>query len=265
METSQLQSILRSLGLSGMAAALPTRLQDGVRLTHAEFLRLALSDELQIRRQRRITRSIRAAGLYDRKGLAEFDWNRAPSLPRQTIEELTGGQFVREGRHALFLGPTQGKTHLANAIALEAIQQGHTVLYRHIDDLVEAICTAPSAPQKELAIGRFVGPDLLVLEADHWWSYPYGKDCLLAVIAHRGAAKSMLFISRRPLQDWTAFFHDLPDAGLVLGRFISRSTVIIFDCPCVRRANDLLWQAAPPRSSQTFFPLVSSPKPSSAK
>jgi DNA replication protein DnaC len=266
METSQLQSILRRLGLSGMAGTLPTRLRDAARLTHAEFLTLALSDEAHVRRQRQLARRIRAAGLYEPKGLAEFEWDRAPSLPRQTIEELAAGQFIREGRHALFLGPTQGKTHLANAIALEAIKQGHTVLYRCVDDLADAVCAAQSVQQRELVIGRFVQPDLLVIEADHWWSYPYASDCLLEVIAQRGAAKSILFISRRALRDWDAFFQDLPDAGLVLGRFTSRSTVIIFDCPRVRRANDLLWRAEPPGPSQAPLPLLSPPgsQPSSA-
>lgn len=30
-----------------------------------------------------------------------------------------------------------GKTHIANAIGLEAIKQGYTVLFLHINDLIE--------------------------------------------------------------------------------------------------------------------------------
>jgi DNA replication protein DnaC len=261
METAELQSILRRLGLSGMAATLPTRLRDAARLSHAEFLTLALSDEVHVRGQRQLARRIRAAGLYLGKDLAEFEWDRVPSLPRQTIEELAGGQFIREGGHVLFLGPTQGKTHLANAIALEAIKQGHTVLYRHVDDLADAVGAAKSVQQRELAIRRFAQPDLLVIEADHWWSYPYASDCLLEVIAQRNVTKSILFISRRALHDWSAFFQDLPGASLVLGRFVSRSTVIIFDCPRVRHDNDLLWRSEPPERSQPLLPLASPPCP----
>jgi DNA replication protein DnaC len=261
MNATELQPILRRLGLSGMASGLPERLQGAARLTHAEFLALALADEVHLRRQRKLARRIRAAGLYDRKGFAQFDWHHAPSLPRQTIEELAGGRFIHEGRHVLFLGPTQGKTHLANAIALEAIKQDRTVLFGRVGHLADEIDAGQAVQQREVALSRLVQTDLLVIEADCWQpSSPYASDCLLEVIARRGA-KSILFISRRPLHYWSAFFRDRPDAARILGRFISRSTLIVFNCPLARHANDIAWRSEPPERLQTLLPLVSPPRP----
>jgi len=220
-----------------------------------------LQSILQGRSQRRLARRIRAAGLYDRKGLADFAWEDAPSLPRSALEELAGGRFIREGQNVLFLGPARGKTHLANAIALAAIKQDLTVRYRTVGRLADEIGAADCGQQKQHALHRLGRPDLLVIEGDQWPSSPSeSRAWLLDVIARRDS-KSTLFISRRPLLYWAAFFQDLPHAGFILGRFVSRSTIIGFDCLRLRHDNDPLWRSALPERSQALLPLFPPPRP----
>ena len=62
--TESLRTALRTLRLSGLAESLEIRLQEAAAggLNHAEFLELALADELAVRAQRRMNRRIKPHG-----------------------------------------------------------------------------------------------------------------------------------------------------------------------------------------------------------
>jgi DNA replication protein DnaC len=97
MNTPQLDTLLKQLRLTSMATTLGVRLQEaaGGRLTHAEFLELALQDEVTVRRQRRVANRSRAAGFRVPKTLDTFDWHFNPLIPRKEIYDLASCQFIR--------------------------------------------------------------------------------------------------------------------------------------------------------------------------
>ncbi len=134
-----LRTALKELRLSGMAQSLEVRLQEaaGNGLTHAEFLELALQDELLVRKERQIKRRIKAAMFRELKTLENFDWQFNPSIKKKQIFDLASCRFIRECRDCLFLGPPgTGKSHLVQAIGYQAIKSSFTVRYRSIFDAV---------------------------------------------------------------------------------------------------------------------------------
>ncbi|MCC5025584.1 MAG: ATP-binding protein [Candidatus Synoicihabitans palmerolidicus] len=129
-----LDTALKQRRLSGLAGTFSLRLQEtgANRLSHAEFLELILSDELNLREQRRLNRRTQATEFHALKSLEDFDWRFNPSISRKLIYDLAAGHFVRQATDVLFVGPPGvGKTHLA-----QAIKQGFLVRYRSIFDLV---------------------------------------------------------------------------------------------------------------------------------
>jgi len=134
-----LQTTLRKLRLSGLAASLDVRLQEaaGNRLGHVEFLELILQDELLVRKDRLIQRRIRAAAFRGLKTLEDFDFSFNPSVPKKLIYELATCRFIPRRQDVLWMGPPgTGKSHLVQALGYQAIRSGFTVLYRSIFDVV---------------------------------------------------------------------------------------------------------------------------------
>ena len=135
-----LERKLRTLKLSGMAEALTVRNQEAIssQLAYMDFLELLLEDELAKRRDRLYSRRLRAAHIPEMKSLENFDWSFNPKLPKTLIFDLATARFINHNGGVLLLGsPGTGKTHLATALTVAAIQAGYTALYISAFDLVQ--------------------------------------------------------------------------------------------------------------------------------
>jgi len=227
---AQLLTMLRQLRLSGLAQSLPVRLQEAAanRLDPAEFLELILQDELNVRRQRHVERLVKAADFRGLKPLDQFDWSFNPGIDRKLLHELATGRFVREHRDVLFLGPSGvGKSCLAQALGLCAIQQGFEVLYRSIFDLVRDFLKDDAFNQQDRTLRRYLKPDLLIIDDMGMRSLPkHCGECLLEVIMRRHENRSTIMTSNRPLEDWGKLLADVPTAGAILDRFLHHAQVI---------------------------------------
>src|SRR5581483_5275191 len=127
--THNLKEACRQLRLSGLAGSLDLRLQEANsnQLPHLQFLELLLQDE----------RRKKAASFRDLKPLEDFDWSFNPSIKRSQIFDLATGQFIRQHRDILLLGPPGvGKSCLAQGLGHAAIRAGFIVLYCSVFDLV---------------------------------------------------------------------------------------------------------------------------------
>ena len=226
---NQLQTLLHDLRLSGLRETLPVRLQEALanRLTHEEFLTLALQDEVNIRAQRKIQRRVKTADFRTLKPLDEFDWRFNPSIPRQPIYELATGHFIRAKQDVLFIGPPgTGKTHLAQAIGYEAIKQGFTVCYRSIFDLVRDFLAEDALQKRDRVLQAYLKADLLIIDDMGLRALPkHSGEYLLEVIMRRYETRSTIMTSNRPLEDWGKLLQDVATAGAVLDRFLHHATV----------------------------------------
>lgn len=134
MNLIELNRALKQLRLGGIAAVLETRLLQAQAQSMApiDLVSCLISDELSRRTNRLLERRQKQAQFRDpQKTLDNFDFSFNKKLNRSLIFDLATAGFIAKHADALFLGPPgTGKSHLAQAIGLAAIQQGYRVLYR---------------------------------------------------------------------------------------------------------------------------------------
>jgi len=227
------QSLLnsaRKLRLSGLAASLELRLQEAQthQLSHAQFLELALQDELNVRQQRMLERHKKFAGFRDTKLLEDFDWSFNPSIKRQQIYDLASAQFVRQRQDVLLIGPPGlGKSHLIQAIGQHVIKAGFLVLYCSIFDLVRELQAQDSPAQMDRMLHRYLKPDLLLIDDMGLRSLPpKAGETLLEIILRRYENRSTLMTSNRPIEEWGKLLNDVPAATAILDRFLHHAEII---------------------------------------
>jgi len=131
-----LTEVLRHLSLTTIAQQYEDMGRSAARegLGHVEYLRRLAEAEAAARYERSVHRRTQAARLPVLKTLEQFDFAFQPSIDRKVIRDLATLRFVDRGENIIILGPPGvGKTHLAVALGVKAVEAGHTVLFLTLD------------------------------------------------------------------------------------------------------------------------------------
>lgn len=197
-------------------------------MSHLEFLELLFEDELQTRRDRLLARRIKKAGFPALKTLEDFDWTYNPSINKSQLFDLATARFTSQGQGVLFEGPSgTGKSHLAIALGIKAIQAGHPVLYRAALDLLEDLTEAAALGDRKEMIKSLVQALLLIIDDLGLNRTPPGAaENLLELFLRRYERAATIVTTNRPIQDWGKMIGDTVAATAILDRFLRHATVI---------------------------------------
>ena len=231
MNLIELQRALGQLRLGGMAAVLETRLRQAQAESMApiDLISCLISDELTRRSDRLLERRRKQAGFRDANlTLDNFDFTFNPKMNRSLVFDLATCAFIDKREDSLFLGPGgAGKSHLAQAIGLAAIQQGYRVLYREthvlLDDLAEAVA---DRTRKEFMESVATVP-LLIIDDFGMRKLPLtAAEDLLEIIMRRYERASTLLTSNRPVEDWGKLLGDVAAVTAMLDRILHHGHVL---------------------------------------
>ena len=210
---------LKSIRLSGITRKLDIRLQEAAshELSYLDFLKNLVDDEITIRKDRLLTRRLKQASFPYVKSIDDFDFSFNPSINRQLIKKLATTAFVSQLENILFIGPPGvGKTHLAVAFGMEAIQKGFTVLYRSTFDIKADI----NRYQNDV-MPLYLKPQLLIIDELGMKNLSKETNELLLEIIHRRYQRaSTIIATNRPIEDWGKIFGDNATASAILDRFL---------------------------------------------
>ena len=231
MNLVELDRALRQLRLSGMAAVLDTRLRQAQseKLTPLDLVAALVADELQRRQDRLLDRRHKLARFRDPdRSLETFDFDFNKKMNRALVYELATARFISQREDVLFLGPPgTGKSHLAQAIGMAAIQQGYKVLYRETHILLEELADAALDGGRKLYMERVSTVPLLIIDDFGMRKLPAsaGED-LLEIVMRRYERASTLLTSNRPVEDWGKLLGDTAAVGSMLDRLLHHGHVL---------------------------------------
>ncbi len=226
----QARHYLESLGLDSAAAVLDQRLEQAAhrQVSYAEFLADLLAVEATARRERYLKARTRLAHLPFHKTLEDFDLRFQPSIDERQVRELAELAFVREAANVLFLGPPGvGKTHLAVALGLKAIEAGYGVYFVRAHDLVEDLRRAMADHRLDRRLRVYLAPKLLIIDEFGVWPYDrMASTALFTLISARYERGSIILTSNKGFAEWGEVLGDTVIATAILDRLLHHSHVI---------------------------------------
>lgn len=192
-------------------------------------LDVLLDDELAAREERRIKTSLRLSGLPTGQTLGNFDFGFQPTIERSRIETLGTCSWLRERQNLLLQGPPGvGKTHLAVALGVRAIENGFSVAFFRLEDLLLAMRRDAEVAPARLRRRKYVNVALLII--DEVGFEPMSREDashFFRLVSYRYGRGSILITTNKGIRDWPEVLAgDEVLATAILDRLLHRSHVV---------------------------------------
>lgn len=241
MSTHPLLPKLRQLKLSGMLHTLDLRATQAMerQLSPVEFLALLLDDELERRSQQHLMNNLALSGCNNLKTLAQFDFLATPGVNRTLIQDLATCAFIPRHENILLCGPTGvGKSHLANAIAIEALKRDFRVISKPTHHLLNDLHAARASGSHTRLLARLLRCDLLVLDDFGLQALsPQAVQDLYEIITERYEHGSLIITSNRAFEEWAEVFNNDLLASAALDRLTHHTHTLIIRGDSFRQRN----------------------------
>ena len=239
---------LSQLKLNGVKAALQQQHEQPSLYLEQSFderLSLLLAHELTGREQRKIERLTKQAKFRLRANIEDINYHTERQLHKDQIRTLAQGEWLRLHQNLLFTGATGcGKTYLSCALGQHYCQQGHSVYYFRLKELLEKLFMAQADGSYRKLITKLKGCDLLIL--DDWGLEPLNaqqRSDLLELIDARYDNKSTMITSQLPVSNWYEMIGESTHADAILDRLVHRAIKIELKGGSMRKRLNELTQA----------------------
>jgi DNA replication protein DnaC len=226
----QLKDDLGYLALGRVAECFATLAEQASRdgWSHVDYLARVVAEQVAATTNRRLAARLRYARFPYRRTIDDFDFAFQPSVDRKLVDDLATLRFIGENRPLLFLGqPGCGKTHLAVALAIAAVEAGYRGYFTTADDMAHALVQARRDGTIATKLRTYTAPTVLVLDDVGLLPTPPGgaAEIFHVINTRYERGHPTLVTTNRGLPEWGQVFGDPVVAGAILDRLMHRAVV----------------------------------------
>jgi DNA replication protein DnaC len=230
MNPEIVKSLLTDLRLHTAARELEPVLANQKKAVSLGWASDLLGREIDFRREKSLKHRLKTARFPEITTLEGFDFGFNPDIDEEKIRDLATLKFMDQNQIALFLGaPGVGKTHLALAIGLLAVQDGRRVYCTSAKRLAQEIMLGKQRGLLDLVFKRLLSAHLWII--DDWGVVSMSREVaeeIFDLMDRRKHSSAMILTSNRDVSEWAQVFPDPIIANATVDRIFDRARIVLF-------------------------------------
>lgn len=230
----RLISLLQTFTLKHSAKALPDLLEtaDLEGSSCREFLLAVLETEVVGRNERRRKRNYSAAHFPPNiRPLEEFDPEELDSGITQTqLDKLKGLSWLDNGGNIVLAGPPGlGKTMVAAGLGLHAVNNGYTVCFEKMVNLVKILDTAETERSAGFRLKNLKKAQLIIIDEIGYTPITRSQaNRFFTFISDTYETSSIIFTTNKEIMDWAEMMGDPVLTTALLDRILHHANCYSF-------------------------------------
>ena len=222
---AKVNSLLKSLRLAPVD--FHALFQGNDELTPLECIERFLEEEQRIRNDKQNLIRRRRALLPYEKTIEEYDFGFQRSITREQMMRLSDMTWVDQAYNICFLGPPGiGKSHLAVALGVKALNLGYAVAFTTLSELMKMLKTETisTASQRRLKVLR--GSALVIIDEVGFLPLSTTEaNLLFGFVSDMNDKTSLIVTSNKGFDEWADFLGDPVITTAILDRLIHRCEI----------------------------------------
>ena len=224
---------LTTLKLKGVVQKIDEAVNDAEsrQQSYIAFLNTLLTAELDYRVEKKYNRNMTGAHFPVVKEINTFEFGNIKGIAKMDISQLLEFAWLDNRMNILLFGPPGlGKTHLAIALGIKAVEKGYVVSFERMTALIKLLKTADIQKMSAFRINRILKSDLVII--DEIGYSPIEKkeaNMFFNLISELYEKRSVIITSNKSFNEWAEMLGDEIMTTALLDRLLHHSKIFNLD------------------------------------
>lgn len=197
--------------------------------THIRLLKKVVEEEYKIKKENSRKMRLRRAKIPEMLVMETFPFRRQPKLNKKKVLAVYDAfDYMSKHQNVIWIGPTgTGKTGLATAFLIQAIEHGYNGRFIEFPELVETLYKSVADHSEAKVIKTFASYDVLLIdEIGYIEVEPVQVGLFFTLMHKRHKQKTTLITSNLGFQQWVSFLKNDQLTAALIDRLTENSHVI---------------------------------------